>query len=119
MVQDAEANAEADKKAVELVQAKNVADAQIHDANKVLVENTALTDEQKASLQTAIADVEAAVKAEDVQAIQETVGKLAQLNAQLNQPVPEAEVQPGATQETTTADNVVDAEFTEVKKEKK
>jgi len=116
MVQDAEANAEADKKAVELVQAKNVADAQIHDANKALKENENLTDEQKTSVESAVKAVEDAVKAEDVQTIQETVGKLIQALAAVSQPTPQPEVQPGTTESTQSDDGVVDAEFTEVKK---
>ena len=50
--------------------------------------------------------------------IQESVGNLVQSTVKLKQPKPEAEVQPGAqTDSAGTADNVVDAEFTEVKKD--
>jgi molecular chaperone DnaK len=57
MVQDAEANADADKKSVALVQAKNIADAQLHDAEKILKENDKLTDEQKQSIETAVSEI--------------------------------------------------------------
>ena len=118
MVQDAEANADADKKAVELVQTKNIADAQIHDARKELADSKSVTEEIRTGVEDAIKAVEEAVKAEDVAKIQESVGKLVQLIATLKQPAPEAEVQPGATTDSAgPADNVVDAEFTEVKKD--
>jgi molecular chaperone DnaK len=118
MVRDAETNAEADKKAVELVQAKNVADAQIHDARKELADAKSVTEEIRTQVEIAIKAVEEAVKAEDVAKIQESVGKLIQATATLKQPTSEAEVQPGATQDSAgPADNVVDAEFTEVKKD--
>ena len=117
MVQDAEANAEADKKAVELVQAKNIADAQLHDANKILKENDNLSEEQTKSVEDAVKAVEEAVKAESVEQIQETVGKLMQLIATVSQPAPEAEVQPGAETSSEKPSDVVDAEFTEVKKD--
>ena len=117
MVRDAETNAEADKKAVELVQAKNVADAQIHDARKELTEATSVTEEIRTQVEEAVKAVEEAVKAEDIAKIQEAVGKLIQVTATLKQPVPEAEVQPGAEQNSEKPSDVVDAEFTEVKKD--
>jgi len=118
MVQDAEANADADKKAREVVDAKNVADAQIHDARKELADAKSVTEEIRTQVETAIKAVEEAVKAEDVAKIQEAVGKLVQTTASLKQSTAEAEVQPGTTQDSAgPADNVVDAEFTEVKKD--
>jgi len=117
MVQDAEANAEVDKKAVELVQAKNVADAQIHDARKELAEATSVTEEIRTKVEDAIRSIEEAVKAEDVITIQESVGKLIQVTAALKQPAAEAEVQPGAEPNSEKPSDVVDAEFTEVKKD--
>ena len=116
MVQDAELNAEADKKAREVVDAKNVADAQIHDANSALTEATTATDEQRTQVEEAIKAVEEAIKTEDVAQIQEAVGKLVQVRATLPQ-TPEAEIQPGAEQNADGTADVVDAEFTEVKKE--
>jgi molecular chaperone DnaK len=119
MVQDAEANADADKKSVALVQAKNIADAQLHNAEKILKENDKLTDEQKQSIETAVAAVKAAVESDTVEQIQETVGNLMQAIAVASQPAAEAEVQPGEQPAAETTDNVVDAEFTEVTKEEK
>ena len=116
MVQDAELNAETDKKAREVVDAKNGADAQIHDANTALTEATTATDEQRTQVEEAIKAVEGAIKTEDVVQIQEAVGKLVQARATLPQ-TPEAEIQPGAEQNADGTSDVVDAEFTEVKKE--
>jgi molecular chaperone DnaK len=117
MVQDAEANAESDKKAREIVEAKNVADAHIHDARKELTESKSVTEEIRTQVEDAVKAVEEAVKAEDVAKIQEAVGKLIQASVALKQPTPEAEVQPGAEQNSEKPSDVVDAEFTEVKKD--
>lgn len=116
MVQDAELNAEADKKARAVVDAKNIADAQIHDARTALKESTAATDEQRTQVEEAIKAVEEAIKTEDVAQIQEAVGKLVQVSATLPPPV-EAEIQPGAESTPEGTADVVDAEFTEVKKD--
>ena len=117
MVQDAEANAESDKKAREVVEAKNVADAHIHDARKELTDAKSVTEEIRTQVEDAVKAVEEAVKAEDVAKIQEAVGKLIQASAALKQPTPEAEVQPGAETNSEKPSDVVDAEFTEVKKD--
>jgi molecular chaperone DnaK len=117
MIQDAEANADADKLAREVVEAKNVADAQIHDARKELTESKSVTEEIRTQVEDAVKAVEEAVKAEDVAKIQEAVGKLIQASAALKQPTPEAEVQPGAETNSEKPSDVVDAEFTEVKKD--
>jgi molecular chaperone DnaK len=59
MVQDAEANAEVDKKAREVVEAKNAAEAQLHDVRKDLKEyGDKITDEQKSKIEQAITEVE-------------------------------------------------------------
>jgi len=117
MIQDAEANADADKLAREVVEAKNVADAQIHDARKELTESKSVTEEIRTQVEEAVNLVEEAVKAEDVAKIQEAVGKLLQATAALKQPTAEAEVQPGAETNSEKPSDVVDAEFTEVKKD--
>ena len=117
MIQDAEANADADKLAREIVEAKNVADAQIHDARKELTESKSVTEEIRTQVEEAVNLVEEAVKAEDVAKIQEAVGKLLQATAALKQPTAEAEVQPGAETNSEKPSDVVDAEFTEVKKD--
>jgi molecular chaperone DnaK len=120
MVQDAEANADADKKLREVVDSRNSADAQVHNIKKTLEEHgDKITAEQRTAIETAIADVETAVKGDSVEAINEAVTKLMEPSAPLFQAAQAAEVtvEPGATTETAAQEGVVDAEFTEVKKE--
>ena len=122
MVQDAEANKEADEKARKVVDARNQADAQIHDVKKTVEEaGESVTAEQKAKIDEAIAAVEEAIKGDDVDAINAAMVKLAEPVAplyQAKQAQENAEVQPGAQPNSENkADNVVDAEFTEVKKD--
>jgi molecular chaperone DnaK len=119
MVQDAEANADADAKARKLVDAKNSADAQLHNIRKELADKgDKLTDEQRTKITEAVTAVEAAVTAEDADAITDALSKLWEPAAALftvDAPV-EPQVQPAETNSETPAD-VVDAEFTEVKKD--
>ncbi|GIR14655.1 MAG: hypothetical protein CM15mP25_4100 [Gammaproteobacteria bacterium] len=59
MVQDAEANAEADKKFEELVAARNTADGMVHAARKTLEEaGEHATDDERAAIEAAITEVE-------------------------------------------------------------
>jgi molecular chaperone DnaK len=121
MVQDAEANAEADAKQRKVVDARNSADAQVHNIKKTLEEHgDKITAEQKTAIEDAVAAVEEAVKGDDAEAITAAVDKLIEPAAPLFQAVAaaeSAEVQPGETAETTSQEGVVDADFTEVKKE--
>jgi molecular chaperone DnaK len=122
MVQDAEANAEVDKKAREVVEAKNAADAQLHDARKDLKEyGDKITDEQKSKIEQAITEVEEAIKTEDAEKIKDSVTKLFEPLSALLQAKQAAEtpptVEPGAEQNSEKPSDVVDAEFTEVKKD--
>jgi molecular chaperone DnaK len=121
MVQDAEANAEADAKQRKVVDARNSADAQVHNIKKTLEEHgDKITAEQKTAIEDAVSAVEEAVKGDDAEAITAAVDKLIEPAAPLFQAVAaaeSAEVQPGETAETTSQEGVVDADFTEVKKE--
>ena len=122
MVQDAEANAEVDKKAREVVEAKNAADAQLHDVRKDLKEyGDKITDEQKSKIEQAITEVEEAIKTEDAEKIKDSVTKLFEPLSALLQAKQAAEtpptVEPGAEQNSEKPSDVVDAEFTEVKKD--
>ena len=118
MVQDAEANAEADAKARKVVEARNAADAQLHQVRKELAEKgDKITDEQKTAIEDAIKAVEEAIKGDDEEAIQKAVTDLFTPAAALfTADAPPPEVQPGE-QTAQTEEGVVDAEFTEVKKE--
>jgi molecular chaperone DnaK len=121
MVQDAEANAEADAKQRKVVDARNSADAQVHNIKKTLEEHgDKITAEQRTAIEDAVAAVEEAVKGDDAEAITAAVDKLIEPAAPLFQAVAAAEsatVEPGETTATPAQEGVVDAEFTEVKKE--
>jgi molecular chaperone DnaK len=122
MVQDAEANAEVDKKAREVVEAKNVADAQLHDISKDLKEyGDKITEEQKSNIEQAVTAVEDAIKTEDAEKIKDSVTKLFEPLSPLLQAKQAAEtpptVEPGAETNSEKPSDVVDAEFTEVKKD--
>jgi molecular chaperone DnaK len=122
MVQDAEANADADAKARKVVDARNSADAQVHNTKSTLEEHgDKITEEQRTAINDAIAAVEEAAKGDDVEAIESTVAKLIEPAAPLFQAMQTAEatVEPGSASESAESanDNAVDAEFTEVKKE--
>jgi len=130
MVKDAELNAEEDKKKVELVQAKNQADAMVHSVRKSLGEHGEKLDAaEKEKIEAAIKDVEEAIKADDKAAIDAKTEALMQASQKLGEKVyaeaqaaqqaagaaPEAGPAPGAK---PADDNVVDADFKEVKDQK-
>lgn len=70
MVQDAEANAESDKKFHELVSARNTADNLIHSSRKALAElGDKVTAEEKEKVEEACKDLESVVKGDDKEAI--------------------------------------------------
>lgn len=118
MVQDAEANAEADAKARKVVESKNAADAQIHAVRKELDEHGAkITDSERTKIEEALKAVEEAIKSEDSEKIDEAVTKLYEPAAPLfTAAQAQAEVQPAEETKTDSSPEVVEAEFTEVKK---
>ena len=126
MVQDAEANAEDDKKFEELVQARNAADTLIHGCKKTLEESSDKVEaDEKEKIENAISALEEALKGEDKNDIEDKTKSLAdassslaqrlyaeqQQNAQEDQNNPEAE-------NASSDEEVVDADFEEVKEEK-
>ena len=118
MVQDAEANAEVDKKAREVVDAKNMADSQLHDARKDLKEyGDKITEDQKSKIEQAITEVEEAIKTNDTEKIKESVTKLFEPLSALLQAKQAAETPPTEPSDTTNSEKVVDdaidTEFTE------
>ena len=129
MVQDAEANKEADAKFEELVQARNQADGMIHGTRKQVEEaGDALSEEDKAGIETAVAALEEAVKADDKEAIDTKTQELIEASAKLMEVAQAKAAAEGAAQggaEPTDAgaqsqdDDVVDAEFEEVKEDSK
>jgi molecular chaperone DnaK len=128
MVADAEAHADEDKKAMELVTARNQLDALIHSTNKSMKEyGEQLSADEKGAIESALKDAEAVVKGDDKDAIEAKAEALAQAAQKLGEKMyaaeqAKAQAAGGAQAEGgAKADDadVVDAEFTEVKDDKK
>jgi len=127
MVADAEAHADEDKKAMELVTARNQLDALIHSTNKSLKEyGEQLVAEEKTAIETAVKDAEEVVKGDDKDAIEAKTEALATAAQKLGEKMyaaeqAKAQAAQGGGQPEAKADDadVVDAEFTEVKDDKK
>ncbi len=119
MVRDAEANAEADKKFEELVQARNQADGIAHATRKQIEEaGDALNADDKAKIEAAIADLEKAAKGDDKAEIDAKTEALIKASEPLMQAA-QAKAQAGEQpQQSAKDDGVVDAEFEEVKDNK-
>ena len=124
MVQDAEANAEADKAFEEMIQVRNTADGLVHATKKTLEEaGDKATAEEKEAIEKAIADVEEAMKGEDKAAIEAATTALTEASSGLAQKLyaeQQAAEQAGGesgeqAQDEGKDDDVVDAEFEEVK----
>ncbi len=124
MVQDAEANAEADKEFEEMIQVRNTADGLVHATKKTLEEaGDKATAEEKEAIEKALADVEEAMKGTDKAAIETATAALTEASSGLAQKLyaeQAAAEQAGAeggeqAQEAGKDDDVVDAEFEEVK----
>jgi len=129
MVRDAEAHAAEDKEKLELVTARNQADALVHSVKKSLGEyGDKIEADEKAKIEAATKDVEDAIKSDDKAKIETASAALAQVSQKLGERMyAEAQAAAGAAQpggpqgggESKKADeNVVDAEFTEVKDKK-
>jgi molecular chaperone DnaK len=124
MVADAEANAEADKQFEEMIQVRNTADGMVHATRKTLEEaGDKATEEEKAAIEKAIADLEEALKGDDKADIEAKTNALTEASSTLAQKMyaeqaAQAEGAPGGQQAGGSSkqdDNVVDAEFEEVK----
>ncbi len=134
MVKDAEANAEDDKKVLELVTARNQADAMVHSVKKSLTEyGDKLEADEKTKIEDAIKVAEEALKSDDKEKIESStealmtasqkLGEKMYADAQAAQAAAGAAAGPGAAgaqdaqaHQTGADDNVVDAEFKEVKR---
>ena len=122
MVADAEANREEDQKFHELVQARNQADGLIHMARSAIKDNgEKLPGEAIGAAESAIAELETAMKGDDKNQIEAKSKALEQasqaLFAAASAPQPGADA--GDADAGRAADDVVDAEFTEVKDDEK
>ena len=126
MVADAEANKDADKKFEELIQARNQADGMIHATRKQLEEvGDALSADDKAPIEEALSALETAVKGEDKAEIEAKTQELIQASSKLMEAAQAQQAAAGgaegAEQQTSgkADDDVVDAEFEEVKDDDK
>jgi molecular chaperone DnaK len=134
MVKDAEANKAEDHRRLELVQARNAAEASMHQISKALAEHGAsLDDGEKAAIQAAIKDLEGVLKGDDKDAIEAKSAALMTVSQKLGEKLyADAQAQGGAGQAAGPAagagpapesgsakagtEDVVDAEFKEVKR---
>lgn len=125
MVKDAEANAEADRKFAEVVNARNTLEGLIHATQKTLKDaGDKATPDEKSKIEAAIKDAEEVVKGDDLEKIQAATEKLTEASSSLAQKLyaeQQAGAQGGAQQaggSQAADDGVVDAEFEEVKDDK-
>ncbi|GLX84789.1 chaperone protein DnaK [Thalassotalea loyana] len=128
MVRDAEANADADAKFEELVTARNQADGMVHATKTQITEaGDDLPAEDKEKIEAAIAELEEAIKGDDKDAIDAKQQALIEASAKLMEIAQaKAQAQGGAAPEgaapeadaAPAGDDVVDAEFEEVKDDK-
>lgn len=125
MVQDAEAHAEEDRLAKELVEARNMAENMIHATKKSMEDlGDKVEEQEKTDIEAAIADLEEASKGDDKEAITEKTTKLTEVAGKLAERAyaetqsaegGDAGANPEAAGSNDSADdNVVDAEFEEV-----
>ncbi len=124
MVKDAELHAEDDRKFAELVTARNGADAIVHSTRSSLKElGDKISEDERKNIESAIEVVEEAMKGDEKEAIDSAVEKLSEAGQVIYQKAAEqaqaeGEAEAGA-QTDGGSDDVVDAEFEEVKEEKK
>ena len=125
MVSEAAAHAAEDKKFEELVQARNQADALTHATRKQVTEaGDALPADEKSKIEAAISELEAAIKGDDkaeIEAKQQALMTASQKLMELAQQQAQQQAQAGDAGQAQGAaqDDVVDAEFEEVKDDKK
>jgi molecular chaperone DnaK len=130
MVKDAEAHAAEDKEKLALVNARNQADSLVHQVKKTLAElGDKVGADEKSKLEAAVKELEDAIKGDDkarIEAKAEALSKAAQklgerMHAETQGAASDAGAQPGAqggADGRKADENVVDAEFTEVKDKK-
>ncbi len=126
MVKDAEANAEEDHRVAELAQARNMADAAVHSTRKSLAEHgEKLEEADKEAIENALQAVEEALKNDvdkptldsKVEALTAASQKLGEKMYADMQAQAEAQGQPQGEGEAKPEDDVVDADFKEVKRD--
>ncbi len=124
MVKDAEAHAEEDKRRREEVETRNQAEALVHSSEKTLSDlGDKAPEADKSVVETAIADLKSALDGTDLEAIKAKTEALAQVSMKLGEAMYQSEAAAGAPGDGAEApsdtdagdDDVVDADFEEVK----
>src|SRR6201997_562457 len=119
MVKDAEANAAADKKRREAVDAKNHADALVHLTEKALAEHgSKIPESDRRAIEDAVSDLKEALKGDDAETIKAKTNTLAQASMKLGEAMYKQQAE-GDAAKAAAQDDVVDAEFTVVDDDKK
>ena len=126
MVKEAEANKEADKKKRESVDARNQADSLVFSTNKSLKEHgDKISAEEKKAIEDGIAELKKSLEGTDVEDIKKKTQNLIQVSMKLGEAVyksqqkPEAKAEGKKEAKPEEKDNVVDADFEDVKEEDK
>ena len=127
MVKEAEANKEADKKKRDTVDARNQADSLVFSTEKSLKEHgDKISAEEKKAIEDGIADLRKCLEGTDVEDIKKKTQNLIQVSMKLGEAVYKSQQKPGTDKTDNTKDakpndkeNVVDADFEDVKEEDK
>ena len=128
MVKDAEANKDADKKKRESVDVRNQADTLIHSTEKNIKEHgSKISDAEKKAIEDGLNALKEALKGEDVEDIKKKTETLVQASMKLGEAIyksqqgtkPESNKDDGKDEKEKKDDNVVDADFEEVKDDNK
>ena len=122
MVKDAEANKDADDKIKEKIEAKNHGDSLVASLKKTVEEHgDKVSAEEKTKIETAMTDLEEALKGEDVEDIKNKTKALTEASMKLGEAVykdmqqqAQDTAQDGPKKETKKDDNIVDADFEDV-----
>ena len=124
MVADAEANAEDDRRRIELVQARNAAEAMAHSVRRSLEEHgEKIEADEKTKIEEALRELEAAMLADDKEAIEAKTDHLMKASQKLGEKVyADAVATAGGPDQASAdtnakSDDVVDADFKEVKRD--
>jgi len=125
MVKDAEANKEADKKKRESVDARNQADTIIHTTEKNLKEHgSKISEADKKAIENGISDLRNALKGTDAEEVKKKTQTLVQSSMKLGEAVYKSQQKDAGKKDTQQSqksknkENVVDADFEEVKEDK-
>ena len=128
MVKDAEANKDADKKKRESVDVRNQADTMIHTTEKNLKEHgSKISDAEKKAIEDGSSALKESLKGEDIEDIKKKTESLVQASMKLGEAIykaqqsskPDSSKDDGKDEKEKKDDNVVDADFEEVKDENK